>query len=348
MHTDEVAAEMVRRGHDVTVLTTTCADHLPPKERASGIEVVRVRAYPATRDYYVAPGAKSAIRDQELDLVHVQGYHTAFAPMVLRWLRKYNKPHLLTFHSGGPKTRFRAAIRPAQHRVLRSGVAASAALVAVSKFEQRMFAKVFDLPESAIDVIRNGISDGVLAASAGFRYAPGLIVSPGRLERYKGHHRAIMAMPRVLLERQDAHLLVVGSGGYESELRQLVSRLGLESSVSFQTIEPDKREEMGALLAKTSVGIFLSNYEAEGIGAVESRAIARRTIVADATALRELIDNDRVAGLSLEATTHEVADAIITALNSEGDDDTASRAPARSWRDVADDLEELYGRVLHA
>ena len=52
------------------------------------------------------------------------------------------------------------------------------------------------LPAGAITVIRNG---GSLPPVPGaVTPEPGLVVSVGRLERYKGHHRAIEALPYLL------------------------------------------------------------------------------------------------------------------------------------------------------
>jgi glycosyltransferase involved in cell wall biosynthesis len=44
-------------------------------------------------------------------------------------------------------------------------------------------------------------------------------VSCGRLERYKGHHRVIEALPLVQQTVPDATLHILGSGPYEKELR---------------------------------------------------------------------------------------------------------------------------------
>jgi len=48
-------------------------------------------------------------------------------------------------------------------------------------------------------------------------WIPHLIVSGGRLERYKGHHRAIAALPELIRRVPDARLYVVGTGPYEGE-----------------------------------------------------------------------------------------------------------------------------------
>ena len=61
---------------------------------------------------------------------------------------------------------------------------------------------------------------------------PHLILSVGRLEYYKGHHRAIGALPALHKRLPDARLQIVGTGPYEAELRALVDRLKLNHAVS--------------------------------------------------------------------------------------------------------------------
>ena len=61
-------------------------------------------------------------------------------------------------------------------------------------------------------MIPNG---GALPAVApDVRPVPGRIVSSGRLEKYKGHHRVIEALPLIRRDRPDAHLVVLGNGPY--------------------------------------------------------------------------------------------------------------------------------------
>ena len=55
---------------------------------------------------------------------------------------------------------------------------------------------------------------------------PGRIVSVGRVERYKGHHKAIEALPHLLETHPEAHVQVLGSGPYEPELLALAESLG--------------------------------------------------------------------------------------------------------------------------
>src|SRR4051794_21146223 len=99
IHTAELATRLAAQGHDVTVLTTD------PRgasfEFRDGVRVVRVRSWPADRDYYLAPGIYRQIASGQWDLVHLQGYHTLVAPIALAAAVRHQVPFVVTFHSGG-------------------------------------------------------------------------------------------------------------------------------------------------------------------------------------------------------------------------------------------------------
>ena len=219
----------------------------------------------------------------------------------------------------------------------------TAALVAVSNFERDLFAARLGLAPERIDVVRNGVSTDVLTALGATKRDPNLIISAGRLEHYKGHHRVIRAMPAILRRRPDAHLLVVGSGPHEPALREQSRQLGLGDHVAFTTVEQTDRASMGCLLARATVSASLSDYEAEGIGAIESMAMGCRTVVTAGTALRELVDDDRVLGVAPGAPNSEISRVLIRALT---DGAPSEPMPPRLWSHVADDLEVLYRRIL--
>ncbi len=334
---------MARRGHEVAVITTDRSDRLPISESSPGLEVIRVPAYPRDRDYYIAPALRRFVRYEQPDLVHVQSYHTAVAPLTLRWLAHTGTPHLLSFHSGGSSKRWRRTIRPVQYRILQHFTGNARMMVAVSEFERGLFLDRLGVPNGGIEVIRNGVSQDILDQAGSVERDPNLILTAGRLERYKGHHHVLAAMPGVIDAIPDAHLLVVGTGPYENELRAQAAALGIESAVRFTSIPQTDRGAMGRTLAGAAVTASFSDYEAEGIGAIESRAMGCRTVVTEDTALAELVDGDLVYGVAPGAPTGIVTDSLVRALKAGIPDHGVI---PRTWADVTDDLEALYRRLL--
>src|SRR5262249_39706137 len=115
-----------------------------------------------------------------------------------------------------------------------------------------------------------------------------LILSVGRLERYKRHQAVIRAFPKVLAQKPHAHLRIVGTAGYESDLRTLVKLLNLESCVEIAGIPPSDRQGMARLLLSASLITLLSEYEAHPLAVVEALALGRPVLVTDTSGLGEL------------------------------------------------------------
>src|SRR5512143_3767639 len=82
-HVHQVARRLARTGTDVTILTADSTGQLIRSEERDGVKIKRVRAFPAGRDYNWAPEIYRVITSGDWDLVHVQSYHTLFAPLAM-------------------------------------------------------------------------------------------------------------------------------------------------------------------------------------------------------------------------------------------------------------------------
>ena len=152
------------------------------------------------------------------------------------------------------------------------------------------------------------------AASPRVEVEPYLIVSGGRLERYKGHHRAIAAMPELIRRVPDARLHVVGSGPYEAELRRLVARLGLEERVTIAAIPGSERQRMADLLASAGLFVLFSEYEAHPVAVMEALSRRRPVLVNDAAGLGELARKGLCRAVPCDAGPEELAVAMAEEL----------------------------------
>src|SRR5690348_13582746 len=64
-HVHEVGRRLQRNGVNVTLLTTVAHQQmlsLPQEEESEGMRILRVRAWPRQRDYYLAPEIYSVIK----------------------------------------------------------------------------------------------------------------------------------------------------------------------------------------------------------------------------------------------------------------------------------------------
>jgi glycosyltransferase involved in cell wall biosynthesis len=313
-HVYEIAPRIARCGFDVTVLTTDRSGKLARHDRFSDVPVTRVRARPAGRDWYLAPGIYGAITRGSWDLVHCQGYHTFVPPLAMFAALRARLPYVLTFHSGGHGSAVRNRLRGPQRSVLRPLLAHARRLIAVSEFEAGFFAGQLRLPPSRFVTIPNGAAMAWPASGSTSDDNAPLILSVGRLERYKGHHRLIEALPNVLRQAPGARLRIVGAGPYETELRRLAEASPAADRIEIGSIDPADRGAMAATLASASLVALLSEYEANPVAVMEALALRRRVLVADTSGLSELARRGLAHAIPITSTPTEIAAAIVAQL----------------------------------
>jgi glycosyltransferase involved in cell wall biosynthesis len=143
-----------------------------------------------------------------------------------------------------------------------------------------------------------------------------LIGIVGRLQRWKGIHVLIDAMPAVLAEDPNAHCYVVGGthaleSGYRKELIRSIEALDLEDHVLLAGHRPNVEVWMQA----ADVIVHASNNEPLGMAIIEAMAIGKPVIAAASGGPREII-TDGVDGLLVPSgDAAALADALIRCLS---------------------------------
>jgi glycosyltransferase involved in cell wall biosynthesis len=341
IHTHEVAKRLAERGVEVTVASTVRSGPFERDSHEEGVRVLRVRAWPPTRDYYLAPALVRVIQENRADIIHCQGYHTLVAPLVMLVALRTGVPFLLTLHSGGHSSKLRHRLRPVQAWLLRPLLVRARRLVAVSSFEAELFSSWLRLPRDAFVVIPNGV-DLPVAPEGDLPSEPPLILSLGRLESYKGHQRVMEALPTLNRARPGVRLRVVGSGVYERQLRRLAERLGVVDLVEIAPVPADDREAMARLLMQARVVASLSEYESQGMAIQEALALGRPLVVGGNTAFDELRRYPNVRLLERRADSRDVAAAVLELL----DAPPAEPPVMPTWDGCAAALLELYEETL--
>lgn len=343
-HVHEVSRRLAAAGVDVTVVTTDTSGKLPVDEIMSGYRVRRFPSYPRSRDYYLSPGlVRHLLRaHDDYDVVHIQGVHTLVAPAALAAARRAGLPSVLTFHTGGNSSGLRESLRSTQWKLLGPLLRSAAALVAVCEYERHKFARALKIPESSIRLIRNGSEPLPIDTSAPRMEGSPLLISVGRLERYKGHHRILRAMPAILRQAPDARLVLIGNGPYEQPLHDMAAELGVADRLSIRSFGPDERGGLGKIVSDADVVCLLSDYEAHPIAVMEAVGTGTKALVADTSGLSELGRAGLATTIALEAPPDEVAAAVLTLAAA-----PPSAPPAiPTWDDCAAQLEQLYREVI--
>jgi glycosyltransferase involved in cell wall biosynthesis len=344
-HVYEVSRRLRAMHCDVTVLCTDRTGTMPRSEEREGVRIRRVRAWPSNRDYYFAPGLWRAMNDGTWDVVHVQSYHTLVAPLAMLRARRLGIPFVMTFHGGGHSSKARHSLRPLQRRLLGPLVRGAARLVAIARFEVPLYTQDFGVPADRFAFIPNGTDVRANAVSSPPSSDGAVIASVGRLERYKGHHRVLAALPYVLQQRPDVSLWIVGTGPDEESLRQQARDLGVTDRVQFRSVPSDDADGMRSLLLATSLVVSMSDFETQPLAALEALAAGRSLLVADTSGLRELAEDGYARSIPLDSTTAQVANAIVGELDA---DRTAPTLSTTTWDECTADLLALYEEVACA
>jgi glycosyltransferase involved in cell wall biosynthesis len=341
-HLAEIAPRLMAAGLDVEVLTTDPSKRLPAYDRFHGVPVRRVPVVPFGPDYYLAPAITRVIRKgAPWDVVHVHSYQTLVAPLAMAAARRAGIPFLLTFHSGGHSSAWRNATRGVQVATLGPLIRAARRLVAVSEFELDLFSRRLGIPRDRFVLIPNGAQ---MPAAVDVTPDPDpLIVSVGRLERYKGHHRVLAAMPHVFAQFPGAKLRIAGQGPYEAALRRQVAKAALSHRVEIGSIPSDDRAGMATLLSRASLVVLMTEYEAHPIAMMEALALKRPTLVAYTSGLMEYADRGYVRAIPVDSDPRAVADAIIQELR---DPLVPPPIDVPTWDDCARSLLELYRQIF--
>jgi glycosyltransferase involved in cell wall biosynthesis len=314
-HINEVAQRLsASSDFEITILTTDRTRSLPTCEVFEKVTILRVPAWPQNRDYYFAPRIAAVVgQPDRWDLVHCQGIHTPVPIVAMVAARRANIPYLVTFHTGGHASRHRNTLRGLQWRLIGPLLRDAISLVGVSKFEATMISEAARLRGKPVVIIPNG---GTLPApDPGTAVIRGRIVSSGRLERYKGHHRVIEALPHIIREVPEAHLNIIGRGPYEHDLRALAKRLGITDRVKIMYLPSRERKAMATALAQAEVVAALSDYEAHPVAVMEALGVGRPVIGYDTAGISDLVAEGWVHGIVPGASPATTARRFIEAMS---------------------------------
>jgi len=139
----------------------------------------------------------------------------------------------------------------------------------------------------------------------------------GSFFKYEGLEYAIKAMPKILKKVPNAHLLLVGGGNEDSNLRKLASEMGLDEHVTFTGRVPysdiNKYYSLVDLLVFPRENIRLTQLVTP-LKPLESMALGKPVIASDVGGHREMVNHGQT-GLLFEADNEDsLADTAIQLL----------------------------------
>jgi glycosyltransferase involved in cell wall biosynthesis len=228
------------------------------------------------------------LRERDINLVHAVGMKSILLSRAAArfW---YGVPVVSHFHDTN-----RAGWLP--ERWLRASAGWSASSLAISEAVARFAVATLGVDEAQIQVLYNGIDvDRVAGAgpadrqrlrqSFGLSDAIPVIGIIGRFSWEKGHLQFLEALPRLLAERPDAKVWLVGDGDQRIACQRLVRQLGLQDAVRFTGF----RFDIAAILQAVDVVAIPSIEEGLSFAALEAMAAGTPVVASAVGGLPEIV-----------------------------------------------------------
>jgi len=319
-HVRKLAEALVRQGVSVDVLTRARGDEAdierPRVQGSGGVTVHRVRepGWPRDLDRFVAwvaqmnedmlAAGEALAQERSYDLVHGHDWLVSSAAAALA--DRLGVPYATTIHAtehgrhqGWVENEPQAHI----HSVERWMARRADAVIVCSHYMRGHVADIFDIDESRVAVIPNGVDPRELQPTGDLgalrlRFAAPherLVLLVGRLVYEKGFQLALDALPEVIGRVPSTRFLVAGSGTHERELRAQATRLGLDEHGTFLGWIGD--DVLHSLYRIADLCVVPSIYEPFGLVALEAMASGCPCIVADTGGLREVVPVGERVGL---------------------------------------------------
>jgi glycosyltransferase involved in cell wall biosynthesis len=314
-HFWELGKELVRRGHEVTVIAPS-----PTQESELGNADLRILRWPSARPTRLADACYlwRLISELRPDVLVAN-----FAPVnwmcLVGWCRRV-RCRIAWSHTLSEQVEQSALIDPRKRRMLRlrkSLVYKAATHVAAnSQAAVEDLRRMFHVPPDKCDVWSNSLSDPsppLELRSA--RARDDLVVCVGRLDRSKGQDVLIDAWGRCHERFPSTLVQFIGSGPTLSALQEQATRRGVSGRCVFLGRVP--HAQVLQAMARARVTVVPSRSEAFGLVNIESMAVRTPVIASRVGGIPEIVRDGQDGLLVPPDDPQALADQLARALNDE-------------------------------
>ena len=313
----DIAAELVRSGAEAIVVSNGGNRvHELARAGATHIDLPVHSKNPLVMAQNIGR-LRKLIKKYNVDIVHVHSRAPAWSAM--RACKGTNARYMSTCHapyniSGKAKKFYNSAIAKGER------------VIAISHYVADYLREYYDVDPRNIRVIHRGIAlekfhptsvtpERMIKITKEWRIPDGaqIVMMPGRITRWKGHHVLIEAMAK--LGKPDVFCVLIGSDqgrtAYRQELEDTIQEKGLSGQVRII----DHCDDMPAAYMLSAVVVSAST-DPEGFGRipVEAQAMGRPIVATDHGGARETIMRGETGWLIPPYDSKALADALKQAL----------------------------------
>jgi glycosyltransferase involved in cell wall biosynthesis len=266
-----VAEGLVKRGHEVYVLTTTKDRKGVGISNLNGTMVERVFAFSPGNAYWFSTKLGKRVKKlaSDFDIIHAHGYH-AFPAINAFFNKKDSKFVLSTYYHRNSHSWFRNLLLAPYRIIARRMVNGSDLVICISEAEKRLLFLDFEPANCSVIHVGTEIDDSEIPDMKRSN-----VIMVGRLEKYKNFDVGIEAVSKI----DDLYMDIIGSGPEIDSLKDLVRLRGVTERVKFHGFLSEM--EKNRKLAESMCLLTLSDYESFGIVIIEAARSRVWTIASD-------------------------------------------------------------------
>lgn len=352
LHVQDLATELISRGHQVSVLAPAEEDTPLPDFVVSAGRAVPVRYNGSVARLAFGPQASARVErwlaDGHFDVIHIHEPASPSVSLLALWAAQ--GPVVATFHTATLKSRAMRVATP----ILRPSLEKLSARIAVSEAAQKT---VIAHVGGTTVVIPNGVYVRQFRPDPGDRRRWGArtdgprVVFLGRFdEPRKGLHVLTRAVPAILAAHPDAQILVAGPGDVAEAARALPDVVARAT----RFLGALSHEEKVSLLAGADVYVAPNTGgESFGIILVEAMAAGAPVVASDLDAFEAVLDHGR-AGITFPVGDAEQLAAKVCLLLADAElrrrvaEAGTARAWSFDWSRVGEQVLAVYESVRPA
>ena len=234
-------------------------------------------------------------------------------------------------------------------------------IIAVSHFTKKELTEYYQIPESKIRVIHNGVDikkfqpaqdKRKIKSELGFNPDDLLILSVGRLYARKGLFTLIDSMPPIMKRFKNAKFVVSGKG-QSDEMHKLIAhaeKVGVKDNLIFTGYYPDKK--LPRLYQAADVFAFSTFYEHHPFAVLEALASGLPVVTTWVGGIPETIESGKNGFLVEPFNVKQFSDRILFLLEHPAEAAEMGQRARKTivdqydWRIVVKDAMEVYDEVL--
>ena len=260
--------------------------------------------------------------EHQPDVVEAAMWALTSVAVIAHRLARSNSRLVLSDHSilsmqyGQRSFFYRAAMRAVMsicYRLAHARIAVSHDVAVDTAKLAFMQASQFDVVHNPVSINICGSQDVFDAESAWNGWSGKRILTVGRLKAVKNHAMLVYAFKK-FLEKQDARLMIVGSGELEEELCQLIASENLEDNI----LLPGNVDDPAPYYRSADLFVLSSDYEGFGNVLVEAMALGTAIVSTDCPGgPHEILDGGKFGILTPVGDSEKFSDSMLTALMKE-------------------------------